>query len=261
MTIKIESENMNVIVAADAAEMSRLAAAFVVDAIQAKPDAAVVFPTGKTPTGLYDELIARYQQGTFDPSQLRVFLLDEYVGVGPADPRSLHGWLQRELFTPLAIRPEQVTPLPGDADDLAAACLAYDAAVRVAGGFDLAILGLGPNGHIGYNDPPAAGDAPTRVLQLSQSSLDTCARDWGADVPLLPQAITAGMDLLLAARQKLLLVSGEGKQQILYKSLLGPVAPDVPASYLQQVEDVTVMVDKAATRGALAAALAGGAFK
>lgn len=251
---------MKVIVAADGAALGRQAADFVVAAVQAKPDSAIVFPTGKTPVGLYQELIARYQAGTFDPAQLRIFLLDDYVGIGPDDPRSLYGWLQRELFTPLAIHPEQVTPLPGDAADLEEACREYEAAVHAVGGLDLAILGLGPNGHIGYNDPPAAGNAPTRVLQLSQSSLDTCARDWGADVPLLPQAITAGMDLLLAARQKLLIVSGESKQQILYKSLLGPVTPDVPASYLQQAAGVTVMVDKAATRGALAAALAGGAL-
>jgi glucosamine-6-phosphate deaminase len=251
---------MQVIVTSDAAAMSRQAADLVVAAVREKPALAVVFPTGKTPTGLYKALISRFQQGAFDPSQLHIFLLDEYVGVGPEDPRSLHGWLQRELFTPLAIRPDQVTPLRGDATDLDAACHEYVAAVAAVGGLDLAILGLGPNGHIGYNDPPAAGDAPTRVLQLSQSSLDTCARDWGAAVPLLPQAITAGMDLLLAARQKLLLVSGESKQQILHKSLLGPVTPTVPASYLQQADGVTVLVDKAATRGALAAALAGGAF-
>ena len=251
---------MKVVVTADAAELGRRAAEFVVATIQSKPDSAIVFPTGKTPVGLYKELIVQRQKGTFDPTHLRIFLLDEYVGVGPEDPRSLHGWLQRELFVPLAIRPEQVTPLPGDATDLGQACRDYETAVHAADGFDLVILGLGPNGHIGYNDPPAAADTPTRVLQLSQSSLDTCTRDWGADVPLLPLAITAGMDLLLAARQKLLIVSGEGKQMILRKSLLGPVTSEVPASYLQQADGVTVMVDKAATRGALAAAIAGGAF-
>jgi len=251
---------MKVVVTANAAELGRQAADYVAAATRAQPDSAIIFPTGKTPVGLYKELISRYQQGTFDPSRLRIFLLDEYVGVGRTDPRSLHGWLERELLIPLAIRSEQVTPLPGNAVDLEQACRAYDAAVHAARGIDLAVLGLGPNGHLGYNDPPATADAPTRVLQLSQSSLDTCARDWGADLPLLPQAITAGMDLLLAAQQKLLIVSGESKQQILYKSLLGQVTPTVPATYLQQADGVTVMVDKAATRGAFAAALAGGTF-
>lgn len=251
---------MKVIVTDDAAALSRLAADLIGAAVQAKPASNVVFPTGKTPIGLYQELISRFQQGAFDPSQLRIFLLDEYVGVGPADPRSLVGWLQRELFTPLAIRPDQITPLQGDAADIDAACRAYVAAVEAAGGFDLAVLGLGPNGHLGYNDPPAAGDAPTRALHLSQSSLDTCAREWGADVELLPMALTAGMDLLLGARQKILLVSGEAKQNILRQSLLGPVTPAVPASYLQQTSNVTVIADEAATRGALAAAIAGGRF-
>ncbi|MCB0083490.1 MAG: 6-phosphogluconolactonase, partial [Caldilineaceae bacterium] len=140
---------MKVIVTADAAALGRQAADRVVAAVQAKPDSTIVFPTGKTPVGLYKELIARYQAGAFTPSQLRIFLLDEYVGIGPDDPRSLHGWLQRELFAPLAIHPDQVTPLPGDAADLDQACRAYAAAVRAAAGYDLAILGLGPNGHIG----------------------------------------------------------------------------------------------------------------
>jgi len=251
---------MKVMVTAEGAALSRLAADLIVAAIRAKPQSNVIFPTGKTPIGLYQELISRFQQGVFDPSQLRIFLLDEYVGVGPTDPRSMVGWLQRELFTPLAIRPEQITPLAGDAADLDAACQTYVAAVATAGGIDLAILGLGPNGHLGYNDPPAAGDAPTRALRLSQSSLDTCARDWGADVALLPMALTAGMDLLLGARQKVLLVSGAAKQPILRASLLGPITPDVPASYLQQADNVTVIADEAATRGAVAAAIAGGSF-
>lgn len=237
---------MKIIVAADVATMSRMAADLIITSIQAKPDCAIVFPTGKTPVALYRELISRYRQGEFDPRDLRVFLLDEYVGVGTDDPRSLHGWLQRELFTPLSIHPNQVMALPGDAVDPAQACRNYHAAVVAAGGFDLAILGLGPNGHIGYNEPPATVDAPTRVVQLTQSSLEMCARDWGDEVKLLPTAMTAGMDLLLNAQQKLLLVSGVHKQAILRASLVEPITPERPASYLQQVDGVTVIVDQAA---------------
>ena len=237
---------MNIIITQDYAEMSRVAADWVVTAINAKPDSTIVFPTGKTPEGLYHELIARYHQGVFDPSALRVFVLDEYAGIGQDDPRSLYGWLWRTLFAPIGISAGQIMPLPGDAVDPVAACRVYHATLVAAGGLDLAILGLGPNGHIGYNDPPVDATATTRVLDLSESSLDTCAREWGGRDRLLPQALTIGMDLLLAARQKLLVVSGAHKRDILHQSLYGPLSPDVPASYLQQAANVTIIVDEAA---------------
>lgn len=237
---------METIITKDYADMSRVAADWVVAAINAKPDSTIVFPTGKTPEGLYHELIVRYQQGAFDPSALRVFVLDEYVGVTHDDYRSLYGWLQRVLFQPLGISTSQITPLPGDAADPAAACRTYHAKLVAAGGLDLAILGLGPNGHIGYNDPPADATATTRVLNLSESSLATCAKDWGGRDQLLPQALTIGMDLLLAAKQKLLIVAGAHKREILQQSLQGPLTPEVPASYLQQAANVTVIADAAA---------------
>ena len=237
---------MQLIVTQDYAAMSRAAADWTIAAIQAKPESVIVFPTGKSPEGLYQELIARRQQGVFDPSALRVFVLDEYVGVSHDDDRSLYGWLRRTLFDPLGIQPAQVTPLPGDAADPVAACRDYHQALVAAGGIDVAILGLGPNGHIGYNDPPADATSTTRVLNLSESSLATCAKDWGGRDRLLPQALTIGMDLLLAARQKLLIVGGAHKREILHQSLYGPLTPEVPASYLQQAANVTVIADEAA---------------
>lgn len=237
---------METIITKDYAEMSWVAADWVVAAINAKPDSTIVFPTGKTPEGMYHELIARRQAGAFDPSRLRVFVLDEYVGVTHDDYRSLYGWLRRTLFDPVGINAKQITPLPGDAADPVAACRAYHAQLVAAGGLDLAILGLGPNGHIGYNDPPADATATTRVLNLSESSLATCAKDWGSRDQLLPQALTIGMDLLLAAKQKLLIVAGPHKRDILHQSLHGQLTPEVPASYLQQAANVTVIADAAA---------------
>ncbi|MEZ4709036.1 MAG: glucosamine-6-phosphate deaminase [Caldilineaceae bacterium] len=237
---------MNTIITDDYAAMSQAAADYVAAAVAAKPECALVFPTGGTPLGLYQELIKRYAQGAFDPSRLRIFLLDEYVGVGPEDERSLLGWLQRTLFNPLHIQPAQVTPLPGNAANLDVACREFEQALLDAGGLDLAILGIGPNGHLGYNEPPADATSPTRVLALTQSSLDTCAAAWGGRARLLPLAITAGMDLLLAARQKLLIVNGAHKREILNAALYGPVQPDAPASYLQQAANVTVIADRAA---------------
>lgn len=243
---QIAELRMNTIITKDYTAMSYVAADWIVAAINARPDSTIVFPTGKTPEGLYHELIVRYQQGAFDPTALRVFVLDEYVGIDQDDPRSLYGWLWRTLFAPIGITPGQITPLPGDAADPVAACRVYHTTLVAAGGVDLAILGLGPNGHIGYNDPPADATATTRVLDLSESSLETCAREWGGRDRLLPQALTIGMDLLLTARQKLLVVSGAHKRDILRQSLYGPLSPVVPASYLQQAANVTVIADEAA---------------
>ena len=237
---------MHLILTKDYAEMSRVAADAVADLIRAKPDATLTPPTGSTPVGLFQELAARQQRGEIDLSRLRIFLMDEYLGVTPDDPRSLYGWLQRAFLDPLQIPAANVVPLPGHTGDPEAACRDYHAAVLAAGGFDLALLGLGPNGHLGYNDPPADAASTTRVLTLSDSSLDGAANYFGGRDRVPRQALTAGMDLLLGAHQKLLIVSGAHKREILKQTLLGPVTPQVPSSYLQQAENVTVIVDEAA---------------
>ena len=237
---------MEIVVVDDYDTLSEKAADWVIAAIGDKADSTVVFPTGRTPLGLYAALVERKKKGLFDPSKLRIFLLDEYVGVQPEDPRSLLSTMQSLLLTPLGIGPEQITSLPGNKPDPHAACLEYHNAVQTAGGLDVVVLGLGPNGHIGYNEPPADASSTTRVLDLTESSLATCARDWGGRDKLLPQAITMGMDLLLAAKKKLLLVSGAGKQDIYKATVQGPQTPDVPASYLQQAAGVTILADKAA---------------
>ncbi|MCA1597137.1 MAG: 6-phosphogluconolactonase, partial [Chloroflexi bacterium] len=138
----------------------------------------------------------------------------------------------------------RVVTLPGDTGDPLGACQDYDRAVAAAGGFDLAILGLGPNGHLGFNEPPAEPEAPTRVVTLTAASLESNARYWDGQAPL--QAMTAGMAAILAARKALLLVSGAHKSAILHRSLEGPVTPDVPASFLQLLPSAVVVMDRAA---------------
>jgi glucosamine-6-phosphate deaminase len=259
---------MKVIVTPNYAAMSQAAADFVAAAVAAKPDAAVVFPTGNTPVGLYKVLAAARRNGVFDPSRLRIFQLDEYWGLPAGDPRSLYAWFTEAFLTPLGIPEASLVRLPADGSwrmadggwqladshqptairhQLLAACQAYYAALAAAGGLDQAVLGLGPNGHLGYNDPPAASDAPTRLLTLSDSSLDSAARYFGGRDRVPRQAITMGMAQLLAARQILLIVSGKQKQEILRQALQGPVTPEVPASYLQQAPNVTVIADRDAS--------------
>ena len=226
--------------------LSRAGAETVAEIFRTHPDAAVVVASGNTPQGLYRELAAARRAGAFDPGRLRVFQLDAYVGLSPDDPRSLYRWTRSSFTEPLGLDPHQIVRLPGDARDLQAACHAYDEAVSNAGGFDLAILGLGPNGHIGFNEPPSRDTDVTRVVDLTEASLESNALYWGGRERVPRQALTAGMNVLLAAKKILLLVSGAHKHDVLHKVLQGPVTPEVPASYLQRSSDVTVLVDRAA---------------
>jgi len=226
--------------------LGRAGADWMAAALAAKPDATIVVATGDTPMGVYRELAARRARGLLETTHLRVFQLDAYLGLAPDDRRSLYGWMYRSFIEPLGIPEVNVVRLPGDASDPGAVCAAYDSAVRCAGGFDLSILGLGPNGHLGFNEPPSPPDAPTRIVDLTPESIASNARYWGGTDQVPRRALTCGMDLLLAARRTLLVVSGAHKRDILYRVVRGPVTPDIPASYLQTAPHVTVLADRAA---------------
>ena len=237
---------MRLIVTEDYQSLSRIGADLVADIVAVHPTATVVPAMGDTPMGIYAELAARRQSGDFDASRLRVFQLDEYAGIGADDPRSLYGWLVRSFVAPLGISEANVLRLRGDVEDAVTACRSYERAAKAAGGFDLAILGLGPNGHLGFNEPLSAPDAPTRVVELTEESLESNARYWGGRHRVPRAAVTAGMDLLMSAKYVLLVVSGVHKSDILRCVVAGPPTPEVPASWLQLAANVTVLADRAA---------------
>jgi glucosamine-6-phosphate deaminase len=223
--------------------LHRAAADLVCDLVERKPDASLVAATGQSPIGLYAELAVRRRSSSLDPSRLRVFQLDEYVGVGPNDRRSLFGWMSRALLAPLGIPADHVVRLPIEGD-LEAGCAAYERAVREAGGYDLAILGIGENGHVGFNEPPADPRSPTRQVELAAESLRSNARYWGNlhDVPA--RAVTVGMELLLGAAKTLLIVTGKRKHEIVHRALEEPIGSNVPASFLRESADLTVLSDR-----------------
>jgi peptide/nickel transport system permease protein len=198
-----------------------------------------------SPLQTYQELANLRAQGLVNTDQVRPFQLDEYIGIPSGDPRSLYGWSQNAFLVPLGLPVERLVRLRGDIDDIENACHLYDTAVKAVGGFDLAILGLGPNGHLGFNEPPSRAQDPTRRVRLTPASLMSNATYWGrGNVPR--EALTCGMHHLLAACQTLLLVSGAHKRDILWKTVKGPITPDVPSSYLQHIPNVIIVADKAA---------------
>jgi glucosamine-6-phosphate deaminase len=229
--------------------VSRVAADHIASCVNINPAANVVLATGSSPMGAYRDLARRQAEGAFDPSRLRIFQLDAYLGLAPDDRRSLYRWLAESFLDPLGVKPSQVVRLPGDAPDPQAVCLAFDDAVAAAGGFDLAVLGVGMNGHLGFNEPPADPNSRTRVVDLTEASLDSNADYWGGRDLVPRQAITAGMADLLAARQTLVLVSGARKHDILRRAVEGPPTGEVPASFLQGAARVTVIADRAAWNG------------
>jgi glucosamine-6-phosphate deaminase len=240
---------MELVIVESYEELSRVAADRIAAAIAAKPTAALVLATGSTPMGAYQELAARRQGGVFDATRVRVFQLDAYLGLKPDDRRSLYRWMAESFLAPQGILEADVVRLPGDAPDPQAACRAYDEAVQAAGSFDLSVLGLGPNGHLGFNEPPADPRSPTRVVTLTEESIESNARYWGGRDQVPRQALTAGMAVLLKARQTLLLVSGAHKHAILRRTVESAPSSDVPASFLQHAANVAVIADRAAWEG------------
>lgn len=232
---------MEVRVVHDADALARTAAAEVASVVAARPDALLLAATGDTPMGCYAELSRLWRAGAFDASRLRIAQLDEYQGLTDGDARSLYGWMDRSLLTPLGVGPDRVVRFSGFDEDPSLACRAYDAELEAAGGVELAVLGLGPNGHLGFNEPPSGADAPTRAVSLTPESLESNARYWTDAVP--ERALTAGMSVILGARRVLLLVSGGAKASVLDRLLRSAPDPWLPASHLHAHPATLVLAD------------------
>lgn len=220
-------------------DLSRVAAGEIADVLRATRSARILLATGATPMGTYRELARMIGAGEVDASHVTAFQLDEYLGIAPDDRRSLGRWALETFVRPLGVPDERFVRLPLDDAGLRE----YDDRVREEGGYDLAVLGVGENGHLGFNEPPSDADAPSRVVELSASSRRSNARYWDAGAVVPERAVTVGLGPILRARRILLLVSGEAKRTILRRALFEPPTPDVPASFLRGAGDVVVVAD------------------
>jgi len=248
-------QSLHRLVVENSDQLSRVGADIIADVLIAKPAAKLLVATGNTPMGMYEELARRRNAGLIDTSRVHVFQLDEYLGVARDDPRSLFGWTVRSFAGPLGIPSNRVSGILDGASDPEVACRAYDAKIEAAGGIDLAILGLGPNGHLGFNEPPSGPDLPTRTVDLTPESVKSNAVYWGSTDDVPRSAATVGMKTLLAARRILLVVSGAHKHDILQRTVSQAPTSTVPASYLQHASHVTVLADREAWGDASAAAV------
>ena len=232
--------------AKDYNDMSRKAANIISAQIILKPDCVLGLATGSTPIGTYQQLIARYQEGDLDFSQVRTANLDEYRGLTRDNDQSYYYFMYHNLFKEVNIDMANTNILDGTNPDSAAEAARYDQVIRDLGGVDLQLLGMGHNGHIGFNEPGDAFDKGTHCVDLQPSTIEANKRFFASidDVP--KQAYTMGIQTIMSARKILLLVSGAEKAEILHKALCGPITPHVPASVLQLHNDVTVVADEAA---------------
>ncbi|BCV22892.1 glucosamine-6-phosphate deaminase [Moorella sp. Hama-1] len=239
---------MEVLLARDYHQLSQMAARLVAAAIKEKPALTLGLATGATPLGLYRELVRLYQEGELDFSQVVTFNLDEYYGLFPDDPCSYHYYMETNFFQHVNLRRENIHLPPGRAEDVTATCAAYEAAIAAAGGIDLQVLGIGRNGHIGFNEPGAALNATTHLIDLAPETIRANARFFASINAVPRQAISMGMGSIMKARRILLLASGRDKAWAVAAALEGPVTTRVPASLLQLHPRVTVILDRAASR-------------
>ena len=230
----------------DYEELSRRAAGIIAAQVVLNPESKLGLATGSSPEGLYRYLVEAYKAGDVDFSQVTTYNLDEYRGISRDNDQSYYYFMRKNLFDHVNI-PEASTHLPnGENPDADVECRGYEELVRSVGGVDLQLLGIGHNGHIGFNEPGDCFDKETHCVDLTESTIEANSRFFASADEVPRQAYTMGIGTIMSARKILLVVSGEGKARAVRDSFFGPVTPKVPASVLQFHRDVTVVADEAA---------------
>lgn len=219
----------------------------VAGALAANPRLVLGLPTGKTPVRFYQDLVAFSEHGHADFSQASTFNLDEFLGVAPDHPGSYRSFMNAHLFTRVNLSPDRIHFLDGSTRDPEAECARYERAISAAGGIDLQILGLGTNGHIGFNEPAPALQARTHRVTLTPETKRANAALFGGNASEVPaEALSMGMATILQARSIVLLATGRTKAPCVAHLVHGPITTALPASFLQVHRDVEVMLDEAA---------------
>lgn len=237
---------MELIIAESYEDMSRQAADVLSSWVASQPDCVLGLATGTTPIGLYADLVSDCEAGKISFKQVKTFNLDEYRGLEGTHPQSYRYFMRENLFDHVDIDQAQTHVPDGSCADAEAACEEYEAAIEAAGGVDIQLLGLGHNGHIGFNEPDSIFSTKTHCVKLTESTIEANSRLFDSIDEVPREAYTMGIGTIMRARQILLVANGAGKAEIVKRAFFGPVTPEVPASILQFHPNVTVIVDKEA---------------
>ncbi|KUO51616.1 MAG: glucosamine-6-phosphate deaminase [Desulfitibacter sp. BRH_c19] len=230
----------------DYSKLSAEAAKYVACRIEQKSNLVLGLATGSTPLGMYKQLIKLYQLKQVSFSQVTTFNLDEYYPIAREIPHSYYSYMRENLWNRVDIRMENTNIPDGNPVDALKVCLDYEARIEEVGGIDLQVLGIGENGHIGFNEPGASLSANTHLVKLSEDTIKANSRFF-VDINDVPkQAITMGMGTIMKAKEIILLAAGESKAEIIKETLTGVISTQIPASMLQVHPRVTVLLDKGA---------------
>lgn len=237
---------MKIIKTKDYEHMSRVTANLLSAQVIMKPDCVLGLATGSTPVGAYKQLVQWFQKGDLDFSEVTSVNLDEYKGLSPENDQSYRYFMNHNLFDHINIRKDHTFVPNGLEPDAEKACDDYNKIIHDLGGIDLQLLGLGNNGHIGFNEPSSSFEKETHCVDLTQSTIDANARFFSSLSEVPRQAYTMGIQTIMQAKKIVVAVSGQGKASIVKEAFFGSITPQVPASVLQLHSDVTVVGDEAA---------------
>lgn len=236
---------MKIEIIEDYRQLSLAAADIVIKNVKQKRKTVLGLPTGSTPEGMYAELVSRYRNGEIDFSEVTTFNLDEYCGLPTDHPQSYHDYMRRNIFDHVNVREEnRHIPLYCDNDDNAEeACSIYEQKINAAGGIDLQILGIGTNGHIGFNEPDDYLIDKTHLVDLSKETIEANSRFFASPAEVPRRAITMGMGSIMRASEILLLASGKNKARAVKMMCCGKISTAIPASFLQLHRNIMVLLD------------------
>ncbi|AZO93501.1 glucosamine-6-phosphate deaminase [Halocella sp. SP3-1] len=237
---------MRVIVENDYQSMSRKAALLLASQVNLKPNSVLGLATGSTPEGMYQELVEMYHRGEIDFSEVVTFNLDEYYKLPPENEESYHYYMQENFFKHVNLHPENTNIPRGMVEKVETECWYYEEKIRRAGGIDLQVLGIGSNGHIGFNEPGDRLNVTTKLVELTEETIESNSRFFDSLDKVPRKAISVGMATILKARRIILLASGKNKAEAIKKTINGYVDTRIPSSLLQTHPETTLIIDEEA---------------